>query len=281
MTASRYIVPLGLLLVVAVAGHRQFAAEQAEAPASRPASQPASEDHKERRMPHLRVDRRGKFVDVDAKVVLRDGDWIELLACMPGSREHESILTMAARPSHIHLALLMLGAEPGSPMMWKRQGDRIVVRPPRGPRVAVSIITKLDGKTVETKANQWIVNQKTGEVMPDNVWLFCGAGFVEWEGRQVYRADVAGSIISLVNFGDDVLARSTDRTSHDDDAMWGAHTKLIPPLDTEVLVRLRLLPKPPASQPAASQPAASQPAKSQPAKSQPAASQPSAPDKGP
>ena len=258
MSTSPIIALVGVLAVAAAVGRGQLAAPPGgEAPASQPAKAAT-----ERQLPHLRVDRARKFVDVDATVILREGDWIELLACMPGSREHESILTVAARPSHVHLALLMLGAEPGSPMMWKRRGDRIEVRPPYGARVAVSIISQQDGQTVETKANRWIVNQKTGRTMPDNVWLFAGSGFVEWEGRQIYRGDAGGSVISLVNFGDDVLTRPTRRTSHDDDGMWGACTKVIPPVGTAVKVRLRLVPRPASSQPASSQPASSQPATS-------------------
>lgn len=209
---------------------------------------------KQRRLPHLHVDRKNKLVDIDATVVLRKGDWIELLACLPGSREHESILTVAARPSHIHLALLMLGAEPGKPMMWRLEGDDVKIRPPSGAKVAVSIITKKDGKTIETKANQWIVNQKTKKVMPDNIWLFAGSGFVQWEGKQVYRADAGGSVISLVNFGDDMLARPTRLTSHDDDALWGARTKAIPPIGAAVTVRLRLVPKAAKPKPAKASP---------------------------
>ena len=266
MPTRRSIALLAVGLVVAVAAHGPLGAKPGDEAAT---SQPAPPMPPER-LPHLQVDRAGQFVDLDAKVVMREGEWIELLACMPGSREHESILTVAARPSHIHLALLMLGGEPGAPMMWKRDGDEIKVRPPFGPPVAVSIVTGKDGRMVETKANRWIVNQKTKRVLADNVWLFTGAGFIEWEGRQVYRGDVGGSIISLVNFGDEVLARPTRRTSHDDEAMWGAHTELIPPVGTEVKIRLRLLPEPAASQPATSQPATSQPPASQPATSQPA-----------
>ena len=225
-----------------------LAAAESKPPAGRTASEPstpraADVAGKQRRLPHLRVDRKKKLVDIDATVALREGDWIELLACLRGSREHESILTVSARPSHIHLALLMLGAESGSPMMWRLEGEEIKIRPPSGAKVAVSIVTEKDGKTIETKANEWIVNQKTKQIMSDNIWLFTGSGFAEWDGKQVYRADAGGSVISLVNFGDDMLARPTRLTSHDDDALWGARTKAIPPIGTAVTVRLRPLPK--------------------------------------
>lgn len=67
-------------------------------------------------LPHLRIDRQANVLDLEAKVVLREGEWIELIACSPGTQEHESLVVVNARPSHIHLALLTLGLEPGKPL---------------------------------------------------------------------------------------------------------------------------------------------------------------------
>lgn len=205
-------------------------------------------------MPHVRVNLKNKHVDVDAAVIMRQGDWIELLACGRGSREHESILVIDAVPRHIHLALVMIGAKPGEPLKWRRKGDKIETRPAFGPRVAVSIITETDGVRVETPAHHWVINQQTRKLLPDNVWLFTGAGFVEHEGRPIYRGDVGGTIISVVNFGDDILARPTTTTNNDDNAQWGANTDRIPPVGTRVTVRLELLPSPPTPQPATDAP---------------------------
>ena len=40
---------------------------------------------------------------------------LELVACTKGAKEHESIVTIEARPMHVHAALLMLGARNGHP----------------------------------------------------------------------------------------------------------------------------------------------------------------------
>jgi len=194
-----------------------------------------------RSMDHIQIDRDAGRIDLDAQVVLRDGDWLELLACAPKSREHESILTVNARPSHIHLALLMLGLKPGSPMNWYKEKDQIVMRPPSGPKVAISLLYQHDGKQLEVPANEWIVNQETGEVLAGNQWLFAGSNFAEVNGKRVYAADLNGTIISLVNFGDDILARSTKVTNRDDNAVWAANTEQIPPEGTAVTIRLQVL----------------------------------------
>ena len=193
-------------------------------------------------LPHIDINIEKQFVDVDATVVQREADWIELLACTTGSREYESIIVVEAIPRHIHLALVMIGLKPGAPMKWSKKDDEIVMRPPRGPRVAVSFLVKRDEQVEEIAANQWIINQKTGKKLKDNVWLFTGSGFVEYEGEKIYRADVSGTVISVVNFGDDLLARPTKQTNHDDQSTWVINSQQLPPVKTGIKVRLRRIP---------------------------------------
>ncbi|MCX5658835.1 MAG: YdjY domain-containing protein [Planctomycetota bacterium] len=219
-------------------------AVSAEAPSSAPttksdatvvkfsATQPAT-------LPHIRVDPQKRFIDVEGHVIVRDAKWLELLACTPKSREHEALLTVDARPSHIHLALLLLGLEPGSPLTWKREGEKIEVTPPHGPRVAVTLIYEKEGKPVEVPANKWVVNQKTHEVFAGNIWLFAGSKMVEYEGQSMYLADANGTAIALVNFGDDLLTRDTKMTNQSDDETWGCNTAEIPPVGTAVTMRIR------------------------------------------
>ena len=242
-------------------------------------------------LPGVRIDREAGVIDIDAEVVYREGDWLELVACTPGTREYESLLRVRARPSHVHLALLTLGLEPGRPMSWreKPQGGYNVV-PPRGPRVAVEVVLPGDGDAPDVAdvsdaavvgaagrqgrvvpIHAWIVNQQTGEGLADNIWLFTGSEFVpanalgppdavsgDTEGengesvaadidantaaadtRPIYLADANGTVVSLVNFGDDLLARPTSRTNRDDDAQWNARPDALPPLGTAVKLRLR------------------------------------------
>ena len=47
-----------------------------------------------------RIDWTNRRGEVDSRVVLRKGP-LELLACSPQTREHESILVVNARPLHI------------------------------------------------------------------------------------------------------------------------------------------------------------------------------------
>ncbi len=193
------------------------------------------------KLPHIAIDHKKGHVDVDAIVTLREGDWLELLACTKGTKEHEAILVVEARPSHIHMALLMVGLEPGNPMRWQQNEakDGYQIIEARGPKVAITLIYEMDGKTVETPAHEWIVNQQTGKTLDDNIWLFTGSEIMKFDDEPpVFAADVNGTAISLVTFGDELLGKQTNVTNETDNAMWTARTRFIPPLNTKVIIRL-------------------------------------------
>jgi hypothetical protein len=192
-------------------------------------------------LPGITIDREKKIVELDGKIILPlQADWLELLACMPKSREHESIISLEAKPSHVHGALLLIGLKPGSPLRAERVNDVWKYHPPKGPKIAVTVIYEKEGKKVEVNASDWIVDQKTRKPLADSIWLFTGSKMHSVGGREIYVADVEGNILSLVNFGDEVLSRSTtDRGGQDGGGnAWAANTKLIPPTGTRIVVRL-------------------------------------------
>lgn len=206
-------------------------------------------------LPFVRIDPQRQFIELDAAVVLRESDWVELIACSPGSKEHESILTVAARPSHVHLALLILGLEPGAPMRFDPDAaadDPNGVIAPEGPAVRVTVVLPQapagpqatdeahgKGQAVrEMPVTDWVVDRATGQPLPDVPFRFTGSRMVPINERERYLADLNGTVISLVNFGDEVLARPTDLTNANDQASLQANTDAIPPLDTPVVLRL-------------------------------------------
>ncbi len=191
-------------------------------------------------LPGLKLDRQEKVLDVQATVIRREGDWLELLACTPGTREHEAVLTVQARPSHINLALIMMGLEPGSPRTAVLEDGKYKPVPARGDKVAVTLVTVDDeGNEKEVPANEWIFNRETEKPMEGNIWMFTGSSMYEHEGQQIFLADVNGTVLSLVHFGDDLLARDTELTSRSDGEILAANTKAIPEVGTKVRIRMR------------------------------------------
>ncbi len=204
-------------------------------------------------LPHVRVDRRRRHVDLDATVVFDTrfdaaaqstddrpaGVWLELVACTPNTREYESLLAVRARPSHIHQALLMIGLDPGAPMRSTLVNGKFETTEPTGDRVAVSVI--VDPEAEPIPVNRWVVHRQTRRQLDDNVWIFTGSIFHQVNGKRVYVADLNGSVISLVNFGDDLMSRTTLTTPQNDQQMWTADESMLPPEGTSVVLRVQAL----------------------------------------
>jgi len=224
-------------------------ADPGDAPATAPQAQ---QDDR----PAITVDREAGTIDLAATMVPAKPEWLELIATTPGGREYEALITVAAKPSQIHLALVTLGLVPGHPLINIRQDDKIVTDPPTGPAVQVLFIYEKDGQTVQTPANEWVVDQKTGKPLPDAPWLFTGSVFREWKGREYYMADEAGNAVSLVNFGDDLIVRQTPTTDSSDFQQLQINEAKALPYGSRLTLRIRLIPKPhpPAAPPGQTQP---------------------------
>lgn len=193
-----------------------------------------------RLLPHICIDHERHVLDLEMTVIPLDQleAWLELLVCTKVGRDHESILTVKVGPSYVHLALLMMGLEPGSPMFWNVKNDGIgIEKLPSRPCIAVSAIYAQRARLVEFPINKWVLNQLSGKILSDDIWVFAGSKFIEIEGRKVYLADLNGFVLTLVNFGDELLTRPTVMTELNDEQSWVAVREMIPPVGAVVTLR--------------------------------------------
>ncbi|MEL7088357.1 MAG: YdjY domain-containing protein, partial [Planctomycetota bacterium] len=209
-------------------------------PGSLPPADPATtaETLPQRIYPGVVIDRAAGHVDLRGRVVGRHVDWLELLACRPGTREHEAVVTLDAEATHIQLALILLGLEPGSPARYENRDGQIEIFPPRGPAVELFFVLD-DQPDTETPAHRWVVAQDTGEVLPDNRWLFVGSRRVEHAGKTWFLAEENGTLVSLVNFGDELIGRPTQQSEDGGNVFWTANAPLIPEAGTPITLRVR------------------------------------------
>ena len=182
----------------------------------------------------MRLDVEAGTIDLDAVVVGRDAEWLELVACSPGTREHESLVTVVTPPSQIHAALLTLGLEPGRPLHPAEDPienpDTPLVPPTGDPLELVFVV---DGAEVPVAA--WVL----GDAAP-RWWLFAGSRLRTYRGVTEYLADLNGTVASLVSFGDDLLAPPGVVTDGNDGQAIQAEAEAMPPNGTAVVLRLRL-----------------------------------------
>jgi hypothetical protein len=202
-----------------------------------------------------RRDDRTSIVEVTGRVCLDEG-YLEQVACAPNSREHESLVVITpAQPSQVHTALLMAGFTPGSPGRWKFENDTLSTIDPTGDSIDVRVrYVDAKGETVEHSIRNWIrgvptsINE-TGEAVrpafPDLPWIFGGSAIAtnpKFMGPgEHYVADMTGSLIGLVTFGDETLGFA-HVASYQEDVQtpeWEVNTETIPPMETPVTLILR------------------------------------------
>ncbi len=198
--------------------------------------------------PGLAVEPESREVTIEAAVCL-DAGWLEQVACSPGSRVHESLVEVAARPRDIHAALLLAGFEPGAPGHWSEGEEEdapVVLMPPRGDLLSISVRYASGPATIEEPIGEWIAGVSGEATFPrDAVWVFGGSAIVPnppWMGPgEHYVADMTGSIIGLVTFGDEVIGYR--EVLPDQEAVepphWQVRSDHVPPVGTPVSLVIR------------------------------------------
>ncbi|MCH8250963.1 MAG: hypothetical protein IID36_00770 [Planctomycetes bacterium] len=183
----------------------------------------------------VRLDWARGVVEVEAAVVLRQGP-LELLACTRGTREHESILVVAARPLHIFQAMGLMGLSPGSPVRYDEDTDKW--HPPSGERLRIDVrYPAHDGSRV-VPIESWLRNVKgegKGEVAP-LPWVFAGSRVFAGD---VFAADVEGTVICVVDFATALIGIGALHSADDADLWLVARTKAIPPVGTRCTLLIR------------------------------------------
>jgi len=148
----------------------------------------------EGKLPHVQVDVKARQVRVECEAVNAEMP-LEFFSCLVNTSEHETVLRTKAKPSHIHLGLLMLGLQPGEPLKYNKAADKWI--PPQGPPLHIFCEFERDGQTVKVPAYRLMRNTKTKKEMPPLTWVFCGSRQMD-DGA--YAADSTGYVVTLVNF---------------------------------------------------------------------------------
>ena len=201
--------------------------------------------------PFIRVNVGARLVEFDGVISpLMDptGEgrrfYIEQIVCTQGTKEHESLVVTRARPSHLHAALLMIGAEQGHPVFWTYPEGQTVVHAPTGDRVRVEVeYVDQDAQTQVIDPLIWVVPRDGVTEFPraEGKWLFAGSVERNTSAGRLYEADAAGTVVGLASFGTEVIAWSQP-ISHeevDGDLAWIAYQAAMPPANTPVIVRIR------------------------------------------
>ncbi len=178
------------------------------------------------------IDREAHKVIVGGHICLRAGP-LEMFACPPRTKEHESVVSTHTSAKFVHAALLAVGAKPGTPVSFDKE-----YKPATGPIVKITVRWMLDGKLVEKSAQQMVRDIRSREPMKHD-WLFTGSGW--WKnpdtGEDVYMADT-GELICVSNFGNATMDLPVESSDDASGLLFEALSENIPEMGTLVLLIL-------------------------------------------
>ncbi len=186
--------------------------------------------HRENR---IWIHRDEQAVVVDGYVAQRQVP-LELFACPIGTKEHESIVAVFARPQMVHAGLLAVNARPGSTVTFEP------FKAAHGTTVRVYVLwIDEQGKAKGTLAQNWIRQAGTKKAMPWD-WVFAGSKiYKDDEGKEHYLGD-SGELISVSNFTTSTLDVSVKSDQSNSNLMFEAFTERIPSKNTPVRLVLTL-----------------------------------------
>lgn len=132
-----------------------------------------------------------KYIEAEGAAALTNGI-LEFVACEPGTRDYESLLTLKCKPSALQFALLLIGCNPGPNPEEAKEGQKA------GDRLDLEVEWTANGKTQRLPVERFLINRKTGQVPKDLPWYYTGSKFVKGiEGKEVFLADSEQAHISL------------------------------------------------------------------------------------
>jgi len=188
------------------------------------------------------VDKAKKTIKIDAKIAPRKlphlkGEVypIEVIACWPhpkGKKAHETVVTIDAKPSAVHKALVDLGLKPGTPVMGGEAE-------PHGPRVNLFLEIKgPDGEARRIAIDKTLVDMRNGKSFPKSVqWRFTGSTMSKPDPNKdetVYGADLSGTLIAIFPVTDQTVLQTSLTFKDEKYLKLETNTKILPPEGTPV-----------------------------------------------
>lgn len=200
--------------------------------------------------PYVRVNAAQGLVEFDATVCIDAHNpktprvYLEAVACIPDTKEHESLVVTKALPSHVHAALLLLSLQPGKPGTWDWEGTTITPVPPTGPKVSVTAEWAQDGRVHQAPMTDWVINVRDNRsftaAASEDHFVFAGSQMLSKQSGKVYRADGEGCLVGLCTFGGETIAwtRLYSPDTSLEEPQWMADPAHTPPFGTPVVVRI-------------------------------------------
>lgn len=201
-------------------------------------------------LPGIKLDLEKKEVRMEAEIVLDEG-LLEYLVCLPNTFEHESIFLTRTKPEFLHLALLLVGAQPfplRNPLWW--------IQHPKQPKsqLRVQVEWEEGGETARLDLHKMLVprtgddmdypgydaidrddEEGEGNAVVDS-WVFAGSFFYKRDDKNIYAANVDGVVVGIWPMSSSVVqyGKQTENPYHGENSGLAVNNEICPRVGTKV-----------------------------------------------
>ncbi len=193
------------------------------------------------------LDAAQKTVRCSGRVNMSEGGPIELLACLPRGKTHETVFTLELRPIDLQTALILLGLREGrnpavkyyedEPEREQAPGDKVWIFVEWQPKDAEE-----DAPKRRARGEEFLFDDEAEEPVKQAEWVFLGSQFSEYG----FGADMDGSLITT--FHDPLAILELVLPKVNDDVYYFVNEGLCPPVGTPVELVIQVPPKKDAEQ---------------------------------
>lgn len=156
---------------------------------------------------------------------------VELLACGPRGKTHESVLVLDVNPLDLQTALLLLNLKPPLSAATASEPGR---EPPAGPPVRLLIQWQENGSNRSVRAETLLYDTRTRGPLPNTHWIFSGS--TEESGR--FMALAEESIVAT--YWDPWAIINLPLPCGANDELLIVNTNTVPPLETPVTLTIEV-----------------------------------------
>lgn len=213
----------------------------AQEPAKVPQEKPKIEELADGRLKigEVVLDKKKRSITFPAAINLDKGE-MEYLLVQEGGKTHESLFVTKVLPTHIHIAMLLLGVKlPQQPAIapppQNIDANYLKSAPkPKGEDVTILVRWTDNGKTVEMHGEDLMFDQAKKQQMSRGPWIYNGS----IESGGVFLAQQERSIISMII--DPAALVNNERPDSDNDQVWTIISEKCPKVGTPVEITLQL-----------------------------------------
>ena len=188
------------------------------------------------------VDSKGRSVRCRGRVNMDEGGPIELLACLPRGKTHESVFTLDLAPKHLQVALLLLDVKDGRNPAVEYPEDSVERLRPPGDKTLVFVeweepTGESEGRKLRRRAEEFLYNVQADTPMAQATWIFTGSRMVDGK----FGADLDGTLITT--YHDPLAILELCDPTVNDDIYYFVNAKRCPPVGTPVTLMIQVVPK--------------------------------------